>query len=108
MGSIITIREMRQDFMPLNFPVEYINLIVQLLVLFNAYKKTGSCHRRIPLSRATSCLRIPAKDVPRYALVHPESSVRDINKTFPTQNRLCGTYYIRKVHILIIQSWRRN
>ncbi|GFW16795.1 DUF4817 domain-containing protein [Trichonephila clavipes] len=43
--------------------------------------KTGSCHRRIPLSRATpSSLRIPAEDVLGYALSHPESSVRDISK----------------------------
>ncbi|GFW72842.1 DUF4817 domain-containing protein [Trichonephila clavipes] len=43
--------------------------------------KTGSCHGRIPLSRATpSSLRIPAEDVLGYALAHPESSVRDISK----------------------------
>ncbi|GFX33877.1 DUF4817 domain-containing protein [Trichonephila clavipes] len=42
--------------------------------------KTGSCHRRIPLSRITpSCLWIPAEDVLGYALAHPQSSVRDIN-----------------------------
>ncbi|GFV79692.1 DUF4817 domain-containing protein [Trichonephila clavipes] len=42
--------------------------------------KAGSCHRRIALSRVTpSSLRIPAEDVPRYVLTHPESSVRDIN-----------------------------
>ncbi|GFT37195.1 DUF4817 domain-containing protein [Trichonephila clavipes] len=44
--------------------------------------KAGSCHRRIPLSRATHLsLRIPAEDVLRYVLTHPESSDRDINKT---------------------------
>ncbi|GFT16501.1 DUF4817 domain-containing protein [Trichonephila clavipes] len=43
--------------------------------------KTGSCRRRIPLSRATpSSLRIPAEDVLGYALAHTESSVRDISK----------------------------
>ncbi|PRD34646.1 UNVERIFIED_CONTAM: hypothetical protein NCL1_13947 [Trichonephila clavipes] len=43
--------------------------------------KTRSCHRRIPLSRATpSSLRIPAEDVLGYVLTHPESSVRDISK----------------------------
>ncbi|GFX40803.1 DUF4817 domain-containing protein [Trichonephila clavipes] len=42
---------------------------------------TGSCHRRIPLSRAPpSSLRIPTEDVLGYALAHPESSVRDISK----------------------------
>ncbi|GFX01573.1 DUF4817 domain-containing protein [Trichonephila clavipes] len=42
--------------------------------------KTGSCHRRIPLSRATHLQRIPIEDVLGYALAHPESSVRDISK----------------------------
>ncbi|GFW68609.1 DUF4817 domain-containing protein [Trichonephila clavipes] len=42
--------------------------------------KTGSCHRRIPLSRATHLQRKPAEDVLGYALAHPESSVRDISK----------------------------
>ncbi|GFX65115.1 DUF4817 domain-containing protein [Trichonephila clavipes] len=43
--------------------------------------KTGNCHRRIPLSRATpSSLRIPADDVLGYTLAHPESSVRNISK----------------------------
>ncbi|PRD28397.1 UNVERIFIED_CONTAM: hypothetical protein NCL1_32503 [Trichonephila clavipes] len=43
--------------------------------------KTGSGHRRIPLSRATpSSLRIQAEDVLGYALAHTESSVRNISK----------------------------
>ncbi|GFS98817.1 DUF4817 domain-containing protein [Trichonephila clavipes] len=42
--------------------------------------KTGSCHRRIPLSRATHLQRIPTEDVLGYPLAHPESSVRDIKK----------------------------
>ncbi|GFV77023.1 uncharacterized protein TNCV_690931 [Trichonephila clavipes] len=43
--------------------------------------KTGSCNRRIPLSRATpSSLRIPAEEVLGYALAHPKSSDRDISK----------------------------
>ncbi|PRD25402.1 UNVERIFIED_CONTAM: hypothetical protein NCL1_41023 [Trichonephila clavipes] len=43
--------------------------------------KTGNCHRRIPLSRATpSSLRIPAEDILGYVLAHPDSSVRDISK----------------------------
>ncbi|GFT53110.1 DUF4817 domain-containing protein [Trichonephila clavipes] len=45
------------------------------------FYKTGSCHRRIPLSRATpSSLRIPNEDVLGYDLAHPESSARDISK----------------------------
>ncbi len=44
-------------------------------------RKTGSCHRRIRLSRATpSSVRIPAEDVLGYALAHPEKGVRDISK----------------------------
>ncbi|GFX08322.1 DUF4817 domain-containing protein [Trichonephila clavipes] len=44
--------------------------------------KTGSCHRRILLSRPTpSSLRILAEDVLGYVLTLPESSVRDISKT---------------------------
>ncbi|GFU06967.1 DUF4817 domain-containing protein [Trichonephila clavipes] len=43
--------------------------------------KTGSCHRRLPLCRATpSSLRIPSEDVLGYAVAYPESSVRDISK----------------------------
>ncbi|GFW67235.1 DUF4817 domain-containing protein [Trichonephila clavipes] len=43
--------------------------------------KTGVCHRRIPLSRATPLsLRIPSEDVLGYALAYPESSVQDISK----------------------------
>ena len=46
------------------------------------FYKTGSCHRRIPLSSAKpSSLRIPTEDVLGYALAHPESSARDISKT---------------------------
>ncbi|GFX10860.1 DUF4817 domain-containing protein [Trichonephila clavipes] len=45
--------------------------------------KAGSCHRRIPLFRATpSSLRIPTKDVLGYVQTHPESSVRDISKAY--------------------------
>ncbi|GFV85520.1 uncharacterized protein TNCV_3773441 [Trichonephila clavipes] len=79
MGSIIAIREMPQDFMPLNFPVEDIHLIVQLPVLFNACIKLGVVidvfHYLVPRLQ-----RIPAEDVLGYALAHPESSVRDISK----------------------------
>ncbi|GFU01551.1 DUF4817 domain-containing protein [Trichonephila clavipes] len=43
--------------------------------------KTGSCHRRIPLSCATpSQLGIPAEDVLGYAVAHHENRVRDISK----------------------------
>ncbi|GFU49949.1 DUF4817 domain-containing protein [Trichonephila clavipes] len=42
--------------------------------------KAGSCHRRIPLCRATpSSLRIPVEDVLGYVLTRPESSVRNIS-----------------------------
>ncbi|GFW63550.1 DUF4817 domain-containing protein [Trichonephila clavipes] len=43
--------------------------------------KTGSCQRRIPLSRATpSSLRISSENVLGYVLAYPESSVRDISR----------------------------
>ncbi|GFX69110.1 uncharacterized protein TNCV_4946091 [Trichonephila clavipes] len=78
-GSIIEIRESLQDFMPLNFPVEDIHLIVQLPVLFNACIKLGDVidvfHYLVPHLRG-----IPAEYVLGYALAHPESSVRDISK----------------------------
>ncbi|GFY32261.1 uncharacterized protein TNCV_3557691 [Trichonephila clavipes] len=81
--------------MPLNFPVEDIHLIVQLPVLLNACIKVGVItdvfHYFVPHLQ-----RIPAEDVLGYALAHPESSVRDISKAVPTQNRRCGTYYILK------------
>ncbi|GFY04567.1 hypothetical protein TNCV_4416521 [Trichonephila clavipes] len=52
-----------------------IHLIVQRLY------KTGSCHRRISLSRATpSSLRIPSEDVLGDALGYAVSSFRDISK----------------------------
>ncbi|GFW90294.1 uncharacterized protein TNCV_2121601 [Trichonephila clavipes] len=94
--------------MPLNFPVEDIYLIVQVPVLFNACIKLGVVidvfHYLVPYLQ-----RIPAEDVLGYALAHPESSIRDILAGLvPTQNGRCGTYYIRTVHILIVQSWRRN
>ncbi|GFU52648.1 uncharacterized protein TNCV_3533901 [Trichonephila clavipes] len=75
MGSIIEIRERQQDIMPLNFPVEDIHLIVQLSVLFNACIKLG-----IVIDVFHYLQRIPTEDVLGYALVHPESSVRDISK----------------------------
>ncbi|GFT56107.1 uncharacterized protein TNCV_811541 [Trichonephila clavipes] len=78
-GSIIEIRESRQDLMPLNFPVKDIHLIVQLPVLFNACIKLGVVidvfHYLVPHLQ-----RIPAEDVLGYALAHPESSVRDVSK----------------------------
>ncbi|GFX35927.1 DUF4817 domain-containing protein [Trichonephila clavipes] len=72
--------------------------------------KTGSCHRRIPLSRATSSsLRIPAEDgledMP-WPILKVVSGI--LAGLVPTQNRRYGTYYIRTFHILIVQSWRRN
>ena len=66
--------------MPLNFPVENIHLIVQLLLLYNVCIKLEVVID-IPLSRATpSSLQIPTEDILGYALTHPESSVRDISK----------------------------
>ncbi|GFV72045.1 uncharacterized protein TNCV_2459781 [Trichonephila clavipes] len=79
MGSIIEIKERRQDFMPLNFPVEDIHLIVQLPVLSNACIKLGVVIDVFPYL-VLHLQRILAKDVLGYALAHPESSVRDISK----------------------------
>ncbi|GFY13998.1 uncharacterized protein TNCV_1296591 [Trichonephila clavipes] len=78
-GSIIEIRESRQDFMPLNFPVEDIHLIVQLPVLFNACIKQGVVIDVFPYL-VPHLQRIPAEDVLGYALAHPKSSVLDISK----------------------------
>ncbi|GFW53658.1 uncharacterized protein TNCV_4815591 [Trichonephila clavipes] len=107
MGSVLEIRERRQDFMPLNFSVEDILLIVQLPVLFNTCIKPGVFTDVFPQA---SRLRIPAEDVLGYALAHPESSVRSgiLARLVPTQNRRCGTYYIHTLHIFIVQSWRKN
>ncbi|GFV96409.1 uncharacterized protein TNCV_2869861 [Trichonephila clavipes] len=79
MGNVIEIREGRQDFMPLNFPVEDIHLIVQLPVLFNACIKLGVVIDVSPYL-VLHLQRIPVEDVVGYALAHPESSVRDISK----------------------------
>ncbi|GFY15514.1 uncharacterized protein TNCV_1573251 [Trichonephila clavipes] len=79
MGSVIEIRERRQDFMPLNFPVEDIHLIVQLPVLFNACIKQGVV-RDVSPYLVPHLHRIPAEDVLGYVLAQPESSVRDISK----------------------------
>ncbi|GFW97702.1 uncharacterized protein TNCV_1424661 [Trichonephila clavipes] len=78
-GSVIEIRERRQDFMPLNFPVEDIHLIVQLPVLFNACIKLGFVIDVFPYL-VPHLQRISAEDVLGYALAHRESSVRDIRK----------------------------
>ncbi|GFS50914.1 uncharacterized protein TNCV_4848071 [Trichonephila clavipes] len=79
MGSTMEIKEWRQEFMPLNFPVEDIHLIVQLAVLFNACIKLGFVIDVFPY-QVPHLQRIPAEDVLRYALAHPESSVRNISK----------------------------
>ncbi|GFX46130.1 uncharacterized protein TNCV_2094461 [Trichonephila clavipes] len=61
MGSVIKIRERRQDFMPLNFPVEDTYLIVQLpMVLMDVFPYL------VPHLQ-----RIPTEDVLGYALAHP-------------------------------------
>ncbi|GFV06576.1 uncharacterized protein TNCV_2948981 [Trichonephila clavipes] len=79
MGSVIEIRERRQDFMPLNFPVEDIHLIVQLPVLFYACIKLGVVIDVFPYL-VPHLQRIPTEDVLGYVLAHPESNVRDISK----------------------------
>ncbi|GFW15218.1 uncharacterized protein TNCV_173631 [Trichonephila clavipes] len=79
MGNVIEIRKRRQDFMPLNFPVEGIHLIVQLTVLFNACIKLGVVIDVFPYL-VPHLQRIPAEDVLGHALAHPESSVRYISK----------------------------
>ncbi|GFY30340.1 uncharacterized protein TNCV_4065901 [Trichonephila clavipes] len=79
MGSIIEIKKKRQDFMPLNFPFEDIHLIVQLPVLFNACIKLGIAIDVSPYI-VPHLQRISAENVLGYALVHPESSIRDIGK----------------------------
>ncbi|GFY29716.1 uncharacterized protein TNCV_1812941 [Trichonephila clavipes] len=79
MAKVIEIRERQQDFMPLNFPVEDIQLIIQLPVLFNACIKLGVVIDVFPYL-VPQLQRIPAEDVVGYALAYPESSVRDISK----------------------------
>ncbi|GFT03439.1 DUF4817 domain-containing protein [Trichonephila clavipes] len=104
MVSAIEIRERRQNLMPLNFPVEDNHLIVQLIdCAVQRLYKTGSCHRRIPLSHPTpSSLRILAEDVLGYVLTLPECSVQDISKACSYSK---STMW---VHILIVQFWCRN
>ncbi|GFW30081.1 uncharacterized protein TNCV_1696961 [Trichonephila clavipes] len=79
MGSIIETRESRQDFMPFNFPVEDLHLIVQFTVLFNACIKLGVVIDVFPYF-VPHLQRKPSQCVLGYALAHPESSVRDISK----------------------------
>ncbi|GFY09999.1 uncharacterized protein TNCV_3699601 [Trichonephila clavipes] len=79
MGSIIEIKERQKDFMPLNFPVEDIHLIVQLPMRFNACIKLGVVIDVFPYL-VPHLQRLPTEDVLGYALAHPESSVRDITK----------------------------
>ncbi|GFV70114.1 uncharacterized protein TNCV_597081 [Trichonephila clavipes] len=78
-GSIIEIRESRQDLMRLNFPVRRHSFFVQLPVLFNTCIKL-----RVVIDvfhyLVTQLQRIPTEEVLGYALAHPESSVRDISK----------------------------
>ncbi|GFU86717.1 uncharacterized protein TNCV_4966621 [Trichonephila clavipes] len=79
MGSVIEVRERRQDFMSLNFPLEDIHLIVQLPVLFNACIKLGVVRDVFPYL-VPHLQQISAEDVLEYSLAHPESRVRDISK----------------------------
>ena len=72
-------------------------------------KVVSGIERHIPLSHATpSSLQIPTEDVLGCALAHPENSVRDNSKACSYSKSTGGAYYIRTVHILIVQSWRRN
>ncbi|GFY34424.1 uncharacterized protein TNCV_3978841 [Trichonephila clavipes] len=71
--------ERRQDFMPFNFPIEDIHLIIQLPALINACIKLGVVIDVFPYL-VPHLQRILAEDVLGYALAHSESSVRDINK----------------------------
>ncbi|GFV86716.1 uncharacterized protein TNCV_3964461 [Trichonephila clavipes] len=80
MGSVIEIRERQRDFLPLNFPVEDIHLIVQLPVLSNACIKLGVAIDVFPclVPHLQACG--PAEDVLGNVLTLPESSVQDISK----------------------------
>ena len=87
MGSVIEIRERRKDFMPLNFPVEDIHLIVQLPMLFNTFIKLGVVIDVFP------CL-VPHLQACRYPLkmfyVMPWLILKTVSgilaKLVPTQN----------------------
>ncbi|GFV96442.1 uncharacterized protein TNCV_2943751 [Trichonephila clavipes] len=70
MVRVIGIRERRQDFKPLNFPVEDIYLTVQLpVIVIDVF-----------LYLAPHLQRIPTEEVLGYALAGPESSVWNISK----------------------------
>ncbi|GFV64897.1 uncharacterized protein TNCV_197091 [Trichonephila clavipes] len=94
MSSVIEIRQRRQHFMTLNFPVEDIHLIVQLPVVVIDVFPYFVPHLQ----------RIPAEDVIVYALAPPESSVRDISKACSYSKstkwnilHTCGAYLYRPV-----------
>ncbi|GFV50771.1 uncharacterized protein TNCV_2214321 [Trichonephila clavipes] len=79
-GSIIEIRERESERLyVIKFPSRRHPSYCTIASAVQRLYKTGSCHRRTPLSRA-HLQRIPAEDVLGYALAHPESSVRDISK----------------------------
>ncbi|GFX36578.1 uncharacterized protein TNCV_2031591 [Trichonephila clavipes] len=101
MGSVIEIRERRQDLMPSNFLVEDIHPIVQLPVLCNACIKLGVVIDVFPYL-VPHFQRISAEDVLGCALAHPESSVRDISKA--CSNSKSTVWNILHTHILIVQS----
>ncbi|GFV48605.1 DUF4817 domain-containing protein [Trichonephila clavipes] len=80
MDRVIEIRKSSGPY-AMEFPIERHPSYCTITRAVQRLYKTGCCHRRIPLSRAKpSSLRIPAEDVLGYALAHPESSIRDINK----------------------------
>ncbi|GFX68651.1 uncharacterized protein TNCV_1800641 [Trichonephila clavipes] len=91
MDSVIEIRESWQDFVPLNFPVEDIHLIVQLSVVVIDVFPYLVPHLQ----------RIPTGDVLGYALAHPESSVRDISKA-------CYYSKLTRGGTLSLRSWATN
>ncbi|GFX64057.1 transposable element Tcb2 transposase [Trichonephila clavipes] len=85
MGSVIEVKERRQDFMSLNFPVEDIHLIVRLSVLFNACIKLGVVTNVFPYL-VPHLQKISAEHVQGYSVAHPESRVRDISKACSYSN----------------------
>ncbi|PRD23058.1 UNVERIFIED_CONTAM: hypothetical protein NCL1_47431 [Trichonephila clavipes] len=110
MGSVIEIyRESRQDLMPLNFPFEYIHLIVQLSVLFNACIKLRIIIDIFPCIvlqlQACGYLLGMFEDMP-LLILKVVSGI--LARLVPIQNRRYEIYYIRTVHILFVQSWRRS
>ncbi|GFX90204.1 hypothetical protein TNCV_2449791 [Trichonephila clavipes] len=106
MGSIIEIREVARLY-AYKFPSRRHPSYCTIARAVQRLYQTGCCHK--PLSRATHTFSgYPLRmfyDMP-WLILKVMSGI--LAWLVPTQNRQCGTYYIRTVHILIIQSWRRN